>query len=70
MTNSDGAAWTARRRVKAVLAGQRPDRVPVSVRPHNFAREQKPEDLIAETLRLQEKPDSDGLEPQSPVHST
>ena len=69
MTNADGAAWTARRRVKAVLAGQRPDRVPVSVWLHNFAREQRPEDLIAETLRLQEKFDFDFLKPQSPAHS-
>lgn len=69
MTNSNGAKWTAKRRVQAVLSGQKPDRVPVSVWLHNFAREQNPADLIAETLRLQEKFDFDFLKPQSPAHS-
>lgn len=60
---------TARQRVQAVLAGQRPDRLPVSIWLHNFAREQQKEELIAESLRLQDKFDFDFLKPQSPWQS-
>jgi len=52
-----------------VLSGRRPDRVPVSVWLHNFTREQTPADLIAETLRLQEKFQFDFVKPQSPWQS-
>jgi uroporphyrinogen decarboxylase len=55
--------------MQAVLAGQRPDRVPVSMWLHNFAREQDADDLIAETLRLQERFHFDFFKPQSPWQS-
>lgn len=67
--NGGATAWTAKSRIEAVLDGRRPDRVPVSVWLHNFAREQAPGDLVAESLRLQEKFDFDFLKPQSPAHS-
>lgn len=71
MANSvtDDTNWTGRKRVEAVLSGQRPDRIPVSMWLHNFAREQDPEDLVAESLRLQEKFAFDFFKPQSPAHS-
>lgn len=59
----------ARQRIEAVLAGRRPDRVPVSIWLHNFAREQDKDELVAESLRLQEKFDFDFLKPQSPWQS-
>lgn len=65
---NDGV-WTADKRLRAVMDGQKPDRVPVSVWLHNFAREQTPEALVAETLRLQEKFEFDFIKPQSPAHS-
>lgn len=67
--DSNNTAWTGRSRLQAVLSGQKPDRVPVSMWLHNFAREQDADDLIAETLRLQEKFRFDFLKPQSPAHS-
>ena len=71
MANSAMAdtSWTGRKRVEAVLAGQRPDRIPVSMWLHNFARERDPADLVAESLRLQEKFEFDFFKPQSPAHS-
>ncbi len=60
---------TSRERLKAVLAGERPDRVPVSVWLHNFAKEQRAADLVGETLRLQERFRFDFIKPQSPWQS-
>lgn len=67
--SSNDTASTGRERMRAVLAGQKPDHVPVSMWLHNFAREQDADDLIAETLRLQEKFRFDFIKPQSPAHS-
>lgn len=66
---ADTGTLSAHQRIKAVLAGQRPDRVPVSIWLHNFAREQDKQALITETLRLQEKFAFDFLKPQSPWQS-
>jgi uroporphyrinogen decarboxylase len=56
---------TPRARVRAALAGQPVDRVPVSLWLHNFARENRAEDLAAETLRLARRFGWDLLKPQT-----
>lgn len=55
---------TKRERVRAAVAGQAVDRVPVSLWLHNFAMEGSAEDLAAETLRLARRFDWDYLKPQ------
>ncbi len=55
---------TERERVLAALAGRPVDRVPVSLWLHNFARENEPEELAAETLRLARRFHWDFLKPQ------
>jgi uroporphyrinogen decarboxylase len=56
---------TRRERVRAALAGQPVDRVPVSLWMHNFATENSAEGLTAESLRLASRFEWDFLKPQS-----
>src|SRR6266850_2186395 len=56
---------TKRERVMAALRGAPVDRVPVSLWLHNFATENSPDTLAAETLRLARRFDWDFLKPQS-----
>jgi uroporphyrinogen decarboxylase len=56
---------TKRERVMAAVRGAPVDRVPVSLWLHNFATENSPETLTAETLRLAGRFDWDFLKPQS-----
>jgi uroporphyrinogen decarboxylase len=56
---------TKRERVMAAVRGEPVDRVPVSLWLHNFATENWPETLAAETLRLARRFDWDFLKPQS-----
>src|SRR5436309_1890790 len=56
---------TKRERVMAALRGAPVDRVPVSLWLHNFATENSPDTLAAETLRLARTFDWDYLKPQS-----
>src|SRR2546428_12445029 len=58
---------TKRERVMAALRGAPVDRVPVSLWLHNFATENSPDTLAAETLRLARRLDWDLLKPQSPA---
>lgn len=60
---------TPRARLERVLAGELPDRPPVSFWVHNFAREQTVGALVDETLRLQRAFRFDFLKPQSPAHA-
>lgn len=60
---------TARSRIAKVMAGQVPDRMPASFWVHNCTREQTIEDLVSETLRLQETFRFDFVKPQSPAHA-
>jgi uroporphyrinogen decarboxylase len=54
-----------RKRVFAALAGERPDRVPVTFWGHNFARENSAANLADETVRLALKYDWDLVKVQS-----
>jgi len=56
---------TKRERVMAAVRGAPVDRVPVSLWLHNFATENSPGTLTAETLRLARRFDWDFLKPQS-----
>jgi len=56
---------TKRERVMAAVRGAPVDRVPVSLWLHNFATENSPETLTAETVRLAGRFDWDFLKPQS-----
>src|SRR5579884_3656548 len=58
-------AMTKRERVRAAVAGQEVDRVPISFWVHNFARENSAEDLADETVRFVRTYDWDFVKVQS-----
>ncbi|MDE2612158.1 MAG: hypothetical protein KGL78_01850 [Burkholderiales bacterium] len=57
-----------RQRIRTVMEGGRPDRVPVSLWLHNFMHEHSAQALADETLRLHERFGFDFYKPQSRAH--